>query len=71
MVALRETIRRFDIPPRPFLDLLVAFEQDQTVHSYTTFSELLGYCKNSANPVFSITSSSRCRRRATSGVMGW
>src|SRR3984957_926910 len=26
MVALRGTIRRFDIPPRPFLDLLYAFE---------------------------------------------
>src|SRR5213592_3447088 len=24
-IALRETIRRFDIPPTPFLDLLVAF----------------------------------------------
>src|SRR3954453_2447325 len=28
MIALRPTIRRFGIPPRPFLDLLVAFEQD-------------------------------------------
>src|SRR5438876_11478590 len=26
MVALRETIDRFHIPPEPFLDLLVAFE---------------------------------------------
>src|SRR5215831_21287166 len=25
MVALHETIRRFDIPPKPFLDLLFAF----------------------------------------------
>src|SRR5271166_6325062 len=31
MVALRETIRRFSIPPGPFLDLLFAFEQDQLV----------------------------------------
>jgi squalene synthase HpnC len=50
-VALRETIRRFDIPPRPFLDLLVAFEQDQRVKRYDTFDQLLGYCRNSANPV--------------------
>ena len=51
MVALRETIRRFAIPPEPFLDLLVAFEQDQRVKRYETFDQLLGYCRNSANPV--------------------
>ncbi len=51
MVALRETIRRFDIPPQPFLDLLVAFAQDQHVNRYDTFDQLLGYCRNSANPV--------------------
>src|SRR5437667_1703375 len=27
MVALRETVQRFAIPPEPFLDLLAAFEQ--------------------------------------------
>jgi squalene synthase HpnC len=51
MVALRETIRRYDIPREPFLDLLVAFEQDQRVNRYDTFDQLLGYCRNSANPV--------------------
>lgn len=51
MIALRETIRRFDIPAQPFLDLLVAFEQDQHVKRYDTFGQLLGYCRNSANPV--------------------
>jgi squalene synthase HpnC len=51
MIALRETIRRFNIPPEPFLDLLVAFEQDQRVKRYDTFDQLLGYCRNSANPV--------------------
>jgi squalene synthase HpnC len=50
-IALRESIRRFDIPPEPFLDLLVAFEQDQRVQSYATFDDLLAYCRNSANPV--------------------
>src|ERR1700688_2281469 len=34
MVALQPTIRRFHIPPKPFLDLLVAFEQDQRVQRY-------------------------------------
>ncbi len=51
MLALQETIQRFAIPPDPFLDLLVAFEQDQSVKEYDTFADLLGYCENSANPV--------------------
>ncbi len=50
-VALGETVRRFDIPPDPFLDLLRAFEQDQRVRSYQTYTELLRYCRYSANPV--------------------
>ncbi len=50
-VALRETITTFQIPPEPFLDLLVAFRQDQEVHRYETFEELLNYCRYSANPV--------------------
>jgi len=51
MVALRETIRRFDIPQTPFLDLLRAFEQDQRVKRYDRYEQLLGYCRHSANPV--------------------
>jgi squalene synthase HpnC len=50
-VALRRTIRTFDIPCQPFLDLLVAFEQDQEVKRYETFDQLRDYCRNSANPV--------------------
>ncbi len=51
MIALRETVRKFAIPPEPFLNLLTAFEQDQRKKTYATFDELLGYCRNSANPV--------------------
>lgn len=51
LVALRETVRRFAIPPDPFLNLLLAFEQDQRVKRYATFDQLLGYCRHSANPV--------------------
>jgi squalene synthase HpnC len=51
LVALQRTIRRFRIPPEPFLDLLVAFEQDQRIRRYETYEQLLGYCRNSANPV--------------------
>ena len=50
-IALRETIRTFAIPPEPFRNLLLAFEQDQRVPKYDTFDQLLGYCENSANPV--------------------
>lgn len=51
MIALEPTIRRFDIPPQPFLDLLLAFEQDQAVKEYATFAQLLEYCRFSAEPV--------------------
>src|SRR5262245_43001980 len=51
MLALCETIRRFNIPQQPFLDLLESFTQDQHVTRYDTFEQLLGYCRNSANPV--------------------
>jgi squalene synthase HpnC len=50
-VALRGTIRRHDIPEQPFLDLIDAFEQDQTVNRYETFDQLVDYCRRSADPV--------------------
>jgi squalene synthase HpnC len=51
LIALGETIRAKDIPMQPFSDLLRAFRQDQTVHRYQTWEELLEYCVYSANPV--------------------
>ncbi len=51
MVALAETVRKFEIPKHEFADLLAAFRQDQTVTRYETFDDLLGYCRYSANPV--------------------
>ncbi|MFY9904076.1 MAG: squalene synthase HpnC [Terriglobales bacterium] len=50
-VALAETVRTFEIPKHEFSDLLAAFRQDQVVSRYETFDDLLGYCRNSANPV--------------------
>ncbi|REJ88054.1 MAG: squalene synthase HpnC [Planctomycetota bacterium] len=50
-VALRPTILRFEIPIDPFADLISAFEQDQSVHEYETFSQLRDYCRRSADPV--------------------
>jgi squalene synthase HpnC len=50
-VALADTVHKFDIPKQTFSDLLTAFRQDQTVTRYPAFDDLLGYCRNSANPV--------------------
>ena len=50
-VALAATVQACSIPKHEFSDLLTAFRQDQTVTRYPTFDDLLGYCKNSANPV--------------------
>lgn len=50
-VALRDTVRQFDIPQHEFSDLLIAFRQDQTITRFPTFEDVLGYCRFSANPV--------------------
>lgn len=50
-VALNRTIRRHDIPRKPFDDLVDAFVQDQTLTRYDTFEQVLDYCTRSANPV--------------------
>ena len=51
MMALSETVEQFAIPIDPFLALISAFEQDQTVTNYESYGELLDYCTRSANPV--------------------
>lgn len=50
-VALKPTIDQFDLPTKPFDDLISAFMQDQQVTRYETFEDLLGYCERSADPV--------------------
>jgi squalene synthase HpnC len=61
-------IREHDLPAALFADLLDAFSQDVTKKRYANFSELLDYCRRSANPVgrlllhlFKRTSDSNCR----------
>ena len=51
LTALAGTIRAKSIPMEPFSDLLRAFRQDQRVHRYATWEDVLGYCAYSANPV--------------------
>jgi squalene synthase HpnC len=50
-IALRETVKRYDIPIDPLRDLLTAFKRDVTQSRYETFEDLLSYCRCSANPV--------------------
>lgn len=50
-VAIARTIKKFDIPPEPFLNLISAFEQDQTIKRYDNFPQVLDYCRRSADPV--------------------
>jgi squalene synthase HpnC len=51
MVALADTVRRYDIPPEPFVDLLKAFRADVEFQGFETAADLLGYARYSANPV--------------------
>ena len=51
LIALRETIGQCALPAQPFLDLIEANVADQTVKTYETWAQLLGYCMLSAAPV--------------------
>jgi squalene synthase HpnC len=48
---LREAIARHHLPEGLLADLLDAFEQDLHAPAYSSRSELLDYCRRSANPV--------------------
>jgi phytoene synthase len=48
---LEKTIKDHALPVQPFRDLLDAFSQDVTQKRYASFSQLLDYCRRSANPV--------------------
>ncbi|MCZ6835501.1 MAG: squalene synthase HpnC [Planctomycetota bacterium] len=50
-VALRSTIEKHELPIEPFDDLIKAFEQDQHVTRYDTWTQLIEYCHLSADPV--------------------
>jgi squalene synthase HpnC len=48
---LAATIEKYQLPMRPFYDLLSAFKQDVEVTRYANYEALLDYCARSANPV--------------------
>src|SRR5262245_16007621 len=45
------TVRARGLAAEPFQNLIEANRQDQRVHGYETYSDLLGYCRLSAQPV--------------------
>ena len=51
MLALQDTVKKFDIPKSPFLGLIKANKIDQIKTRYQTYIELEDYCNYSANPV--------------------
>ncbi len=51
LIALHETVAKHALEAQPFLDLIAANVQDQTVFSYSTWPELRAYCMLSAAPV--------------------
>jgi squalene synthase HpnC len=48
---LKVTVDACDLPRAPLRALIAANRQDQLVHAYATFADLLAYCELSANPV--------------------
>jgi squalene synthase HpnC len=48
---LAATVEACDLPRAPLQALIEANRQDQVVHDYATFAQLLAYCELSANPV--------------------
>lgn len=50
-IAIAETARATGLPKEPLADLLKAFTMDVTTTRYATFTDLLWYCRHSANPV--------------------
>ena len=50
-LRLRPIIAQYKLPLSLFHDLLDAFIQDITCNRYASYSELLDYCRRSANPV--------------------
>jgi squalene synthase HpnC len=51
LLDVAKIIREHGLPVALFADLLDAFSQDVTKKRYASFSEVLDYCRRSANPV--------------------
>lgn len=49
--SLAKIIDAYRLPLQPFRDLLSAFKQDVVTPRYAVFTDVLDYCRRSANPV--------------------
>ena len=49
--ALTSVATEYRLPVQPFRDLISAFKQDVVTLRYPTFTQLIEYCRRSANPV--------------------
>ncbi len=68
-LAVGETIRARALPVALFEDLLSAFRQDVDVTRYSTWADVLDYCRRSANPVGRLVL--RIAGRPTTELDGW
>jgi hydroxysqualene synthase len=51
LTAVADSIRTLDLPLQLFDDLVSAFGQDTMTNRYTSWPDVLDYCRRSANPV--------------------
>ncbi len=51
LLALTQTVQKYDMPAEPFLRLIEANRMDQINVRHATFEDLAFYCGHSANPV--------------------
>lgn len=51
LLALKESIKKFNLPIDPFIKLISAFQQDVFFKQPNNWQDVLDYCDNSANPV--------------------
>lgn len=51
LLALKDTINTFEIPIEPLIDLIQAFKKDVQFQPPNTWSDVISYCNQSANPV--------------------
>ncbi len=50
-IALADVLAKHTIPRQLLADVLTAFRMDVTTQRYASFSDLLHYCRHSANPI--------------------
>jgi phytoene synthase len=55
LIALADSVTRFDIPKQPFIDLIEGCRIDLTIDRYATFDDLMEYCRKVAGTISTIS----------------